>query len=186
MTVSDSTLRPGNKPWFLLQVKPNGLNRAVFNLERQLVATFTPRHNLKTPNGKSPKAAPLFPGYLFISFDSQDISFQTINSTFGVARFVSFGDAFPRALPEKLIAGLIERCDDAGLLKPIDDLRANERVRITSGPFVDFIAVVDSLKTQDRVRVLFELMGQPTKAEVSVRDLVRIPEASSGFLRIAI
>ena len=183
MTVSDGLHQPEDKPWFLVQLKPNGLNRAVLNLERQLVATFMPRHNQKASAGKPAKTVPLFPGYLFVSFDALEMPFRTINATFGVARFVSFGDTFPRALPEKLIAGLMGRCDAAGMLKPIDDLRVREKVRITSGPFVDFIAVVDSLKTQDRVRVLFELMGQPTRAEISVRDLARLPEASSGLLR---
>lgn len=163
-----------NSLWFLLQLKPNSHARAILNLGRQGVATFMPCQISQTRGASEPVKTPLFPGYLFASFRPECISFKTVNSTYGVSRLVTFGTDVSKGLPLKLIEGLKARCDENGILKPDSDLQINDRVRITSGPFAEFIAVVEKLQTEDRVRVLFDLMGQKTKAEIPVSDLRRI------------
>lgn len=168
-----------NSPWFLLQLKPNNHARAILNLERQEVTTFIPYLMAQTRRGSEPAKTPLFPGYLFASFCPQTVSFQTVNSTYGVSRLVTFGCNFSNGLPLKLIEGLKARCDENGILKPVSDLQINDRVRITSGPFAEFVAVVENLQTGDRVRVLFDLMGQQTKAEVPIQNLRRISAGSA-------
>lgn len=162
-------------PWFLLQLKPNGYRRAVTNLRRQNVTTFLPLCPAPPGNSRKTLPDPLFPGYLFASFDPFQISFTTVSSTFGVLRIVTAGCNAERGLPSKLIVGLQSRCDDDGLLVPIDvdDLKINEPVLITAGPFARFIAVVDQLQRADRVRVLFEIMGQVVRVGIPTKDLER-------------
>lgn len=163
-----------NSPWFLLQLKPNSHARAILNLGRQGVATFMPCQISQACGASEPVKTPLFPGYLFASFRPETISFKTVNSTYGVSRLVTFGTYVSNGLPPKLIEGLKARCDENGILKPARDLQINDTVRITSGPFAEFIAIVEDLQTEDRVRVLFDLMGQRTKAEIPICDLRRI------------
>lgn len=163
-----------NSPWFLLQLKPNGYARAALNLERQAVTTFMPLHISQSAAGGKPRKVPLFPGYLFISFQPAIISFKTINSTYGVARLVTSGDTSFKGLPVSLIEGLKARCDETGVLQPVSDLKENEMVRITSGPFAEFVATVEKLQSKDRVRVIMELMGRETRAEVSTSNVRRV------------
>ena len=78
-----------------------------------------------------------------------------------------------RGLPEDLISGLKERCDEDGHIQPPLDLKNGETIRITGGPFADYLARVDSMSASERVRVLFDLLGQTIRADVDVRDVVR-------------
>jgi transcriptional antiterminator RfaH len=44
-------------------------------------------------------------------------------------------------------------------------------VRITSGPFVDFVATIDNITPDRRVWVLMEIMGGQTRVAVKVDQL---------------
>ncbi len=169
--LSDSVLASEN-PWYLLQIKPNGLARAEVNLTRQGVAVFSPRHRSPKPDGGM-KLQALFPGYVFASFKASEVPFRAINSTFGVSRLVMQGYDLQAGLPYDLMSRLISRCDEEGVLFPPDQLQANESVRILSGPFARYVAVVEKMTTSERVRVLFELMGRTVSAEVDVSSLER-------------
>lgn len=160
--------------WYLVQLKPNGFARAVPNLRRQGVSTFMPLSVVSSPDGRGQAAKSLFPGYLFVRFEPLQISFTTVNSTFGVSRIVTTGCDVQQGLPIKLIEGLRARCDRHGHLLPLNDLQVNEAVRITAGPFARFVAVVDKLKGSDRVQILFEIMGQTVRSEIAVDDLERV------------
>jgi transcriptional antiterminator RfaH len=61
---------------------------------------------------------PLFPGYLFVSFDPANASWSTINNTCGIARLILNHPHKPSPLPSSLMAGLKARCDADGLLLP--------------------------------------------------------------------
>lgn len=159
--------------WYLLQLKPRGFQRAVSNLQRQSVRTFMPLCPLSDVN-RTALLQPLFPGYLFASFNPLQLSFTTINSTFGVANIVTTGCDVLHGLPSGLIEGLQARCDLHGHLMPLDDLDVNETVRIIGGPFAQFVARVDRLSGSDRVKVLFEIMGQTVRSEISINDLERV------------
>jgi transcriptional antiterminator RfaH len=171
--MADPDMRASHDPWYLVQLKPNGYTRAVTNLSRQDVATFMPLTRRRADKGKGAASGPLFPGYLFVNFDPMKISFTSVNSTFGVLRIVTTGCSIERGVPLKLIKGLQSRCDEFGYLVPIDDLKKDELVRITAGPFKRFVATVDQMKSRDRVQVLFDIMGQSVRAEFSTDDLER-------------
>ena len=161
----------GSPPWYLLQVKPGGLERAEVNLKRQGVECFMPRQTKPATSPSKPK--PLYPGYLFASFSPDLVPIRSINATYGVSRLVTMGYDLNRGLPEDLISGLKERCDEAGHIQPPLDLKNGETIRITGGPFADYLARVDSMSASERVRVLFDLLGQTIRADVDVRDVVR-------------
>lgn len=52
--------------------------------------------------------------------------------------------------------------------------KVNESVRITAGPLVRFVAVVDRLKGPEKVRILFDIMGQTVRSEIASNDLERV------------
>lgn len=153
--------------WFLAQLKPNGLRIAERNLRRQAFRTFVPlEQKTVRRNGKfAPVVKPLFPGYLFVSFDPGAGGWHAINSTQGVTRLVAFGTV-PSPVPHNLIADLQSRCDDSGRLLPPGALSPGDSVKLRSGPFADFTATIERIDPDRRVWILLDLMGRATRLRV--------------------
>ena len=150
--------------WYLAQLKPNGAKTAQRNLERQGFATFLPlEEETRARAGRFVTATrPLFPGYLFVSFDPARGLWRAVNSTQGVARLVSAGKA-PAPVPMGLVDGLKRRCDTEGVLQPPAALEAGKRVAVTKGPFAAFLGEVETIEPDRRVWVLLDIMGGTTR-----------------------
>jgi len=161
-------------PWYLVQLRPNGLGIALRNLARQGFDLFCPMHPSMTKRrGQFHKSwRPLFPGYLFVGFDQARAPWRAINSTYGVSRLVNFGTEAPRPVPEGLITGLRMRCDADGRLLPPETLEKGDSVRILSGPFAEFVTTVERVTPDQRIWVLLDLLGRPTRVMLA-RDVVQ-------------
>lgn len=158
--------------WFLAQLRPNCSNLAERNLKRQGFEVFFPVESV-TVRRKGQFVdvhKPLFPGYMFVSSGEFWSQWHKINSTYGVARLVSFGSG-PAQVPSELVANLQQRCDASGVLLPPKLLEPGDRVRITAGPFADFAAEVESIAIGRRVWVLLELMGCHTRVALKEEHL---------------
>lgn len=159
MTIQDDPTR-----WFLVQLKPNCHRIAERNLVRQGIRTFMPMQEAtRRARGKFTTAMrPLFPGYLFVAFSLRQGRWRAVNSTQGVSRVVCLGQE-PTPLPDELITQLMRRCDASGHLVPLDRLGQGDKVMVTKGPFVHFIATVDKIEPGKRIYALMELMGAQTR-----------------------
>ena len=73
-----------SKEWFILQFKPNSHHQAAKNLNQQGFETFLPLHDitLRKASRFITTAQPLFPGYMFITFDRTRSKWHKINSTY--------------------------------------------------------------------------------------------------------
>ena len=158
--------------WFLAQLKPNGDRIAVRNLQRQGFRTFLPmEEETRQRGGKFVTALrPLFPGYIFVAFDVTRGLWRAVNSTYGINRLVSFGKA-PAAVPTDLVSQLILRCDASGKLLPPKLLKPGDQVRLTTGPFANFVATVEAIAPDRRVWVLMDVMGGKTRVAVNPEQL---------------
>src|SRR6185295_2967718 len=95
--------------------------------------------------------SPMFPRYLFIRLDDQSDNWGPIRSTIGVASLVRFG-ALPAQVPDRLISGLQEREDEAGVQPlPEEGYRPGSRVRITEGSLAGYEGVLLAKSGRDRV-----------------------------------
>ena len=164
----------GSSEWYLVQFKPNSHSIALRNLNRQGFETFLPMITVTSRVGSRfmSKARPLFPGYLFVALDAGQGAWRKINSTYGVARIVSFAGQ-PSPVPHDLVAGLQARCDDAGVWTAASDLAPQDQVTLQKGPFSQFVATVESLVEDQRVWVLIDLMGQRTRINVAREHLTK-------------
>src|SRR5690349_23061473 len=84
------TLSPGpacGERWFAVNTQPFAEARAQRNLENQGFRTFMPRRRkmLRHARKLTTVEAPLFPRYLFISFDPRRDQWRKVNGTFGVS-----------------------------------------------------------------------------------------------------
>ncbi|MFC2970292.1 transcription termination/antitermination protein NusG [Acidimangrovimonas pyrenivorans] len=158
--------------WYLAQLKPNSLCIAERNLRRQGFQVFVPmQEGTRRARGAFVTASrPLFPGYAFVAFDPARGGWQAINSTHGVTRLVSFGKE-PARVPAEMIAQLMRRCDAEGKLLPSPDIRPGDAVRLSSGPFTEFVATVEQLAPDQRVWVLLDLLGRELRVAVQPATL---------------
>ena len=112
-----------SKEWFILQFKPNSHHQAVKNLKQQGFETFLPL-NASTSRKASrfvTSTKPLFPGYMFISFDKTELKWQKINNTYGVSRLITFNSIL-KSIPTTFVEDLKRRCDLSDKLIPLKKL----------------------------------------------------------------
>lgn len=159
--------------WYAVNTQPRQEMRADVNLKRQGFCSWLPqfrrarRHARRTDR----VLAPLFPGYLFVRFDPEVARWRSINGTFGVVRLLCNGDA-PFAVPGGLVEEIMQRRDESGLVMlPPRRFTAGEAVRVAAGPFGALEGLFEEMSGQDRVVLLFDLLGRKVRASVPVSDL---------------
>jgi transcriptional antiterminator RfaH len=105
--------------------------------------------------------APLYPSYLFVSFNPAIHRWRSIHSTIGVARLVSNGDV-PAAIDQAVIEGLRCREDSQGFiqLERRTQFAAGDKVRVREGVFSDCLGLFESTGDRERVAILLELLGR--------------------------
>ncbi len=159
--------------WYLIQFKPNSLRLAQRNLHRQGFETFLPMQETRRRQASRfiNDLKPLFPGYMFVSVNSDRAPWRTINSTIGVSRLVSF-EGKPKPLPLQLVSGIMSRCDTNGKILPSKNLNIGESVEILTGPFTNFIATVETIDPEQRIWVLMDFMGHRTRVQVNTDQLL--------------
>ena len=169
--------RSEREAWYLAQLKPGGLDRAVLNLERQGFTTFMPHRDVTSRRGPrlTTRRRPLFPGYLFVRVDPESSPWRVINNTYGVARLVSLAGAAPSKVPSGLVEDLVARTGaDASFVATEQEFRAGERVRLIAGPFAEQVAQIEKIPEANRIHVLLEIMSRSVRTEVTPRHLQRL------------
>lgn len=161
------------QPWFVVQLKPNAEAIAKRNLLRQGMQIFAPFEEVTARKARKlvQTCKALFPGYLFVSFDQEAVRWRTVNSTLGVSRLVSFAEDRPAQVPLGLISSLMRRCDPSGKLLPPRFLHDGDVVRVTNGPFADFIGTVEQIAPDQRIWVLLDILGKNTRVAIRSADL---------------
>ena len=112
--------------------------------------------------------APLFPGYVFVSFDVDNDPWRSINGTLGVRRLISYDPARPQPMPDAAMTQLLGRCHDGIVTKLIGGVQPGDAVKIVSGPFAGQLAEVESLDNKGRVRILLSILGGATGLRIRI------------------
>ncbi len=103
----------------------------------------------------------IFPGYVLIHMYMTDQNWLVVRSTEGVTGFVGIGTK-PSAVSEKEVQSVIEFME---LETPKFEAKfsTGEGVRITTGPFQDFVGKVSEVNNeQGKVQVLISIFGRET------------------------
>jgi transcriptional antiterminator RfaH len=158
--------------WYVVHTKARQELLSAGLLEQRLAVTVLLPQVRQRSRGQM-RAAPLFPGYLFVELDLDQTEASAINNTPGVIRLVAFGGA-PKPVPARVIEALQARLaeiDAQGGL-PQHPFKEGDRVRLKDGPLAGLEAVfVGPMRPAERVRVLLEFLGQEQEALVPVEDL---------------
>ena len=128
------------------------------------------KKKLKKKSGKK-----IFPGYILVKMNLNDDSWAVVRNTPGVTGFVGLGRR-PTPLQEKEVENILYQM---GLqhTKPVSHhtFTDGQKVKITDGPFADFIGVVDRVNAEKkRLRVLVHIFGRETSVELSFMEVEEI------------
>lgn len=158
--------------WYVVHTRPHNEARAIFHLRQQGFRTFCPflRKSVRHARKTELRLSPLFTNYLFLNLDVTQERWRSINGTFGVARII-MQDETPQPVPVGVIEGLLSRADDDGVIDFSTPFWVGQDVRLTDGPFTDFVGRLEYLDAQGRVRVLLDLMGRGVAVSARVELL---------------
>jgi transcriptional antiterminator NusG len=114
----------------------------------------------------------VFPGYILVEMVMNDDTWYAVRNTPGVTDFVRSG-AKPVPLRPEEVDRILRRMEaEAPKIKV--SFRVGQKVRITEGPFEDFMGTVDAIDTdRARVRVLVSMFGRETPIEVDFLQVER-------------
>lgn len=121
----------------------------------------------------------VFPGYILIQMVMDDDSWRVVRETPGVTGFVSVEDERERRpkpvpLEEREVQQIMNRMEVAEPRVRVA-LTLGEPVRITTGPFADFMGSVDHIdEDKGKIRVRVSFFGRETPVELDFLQVQKI------------
>jgi transcriptional antiterminator RfaH len=167
-------IEPTVDAWFVVRTKTQREAYAQTSLELRQVKVFLPRI-LELGHGGEPgpkrRAAPLFPGYLFVRMQFP-IDYHRVIWAPGVRDVVSIGSG-PVPIHDRVIEEIRGRCDDAGVVSIVPHpWRPGDRVEIPKGPFAGLLATVVTVMTRRRrIKLLVDFLARQTAVEMPIASL---------------
>ncbi|MFC1916090.1 transcription termination/antitermination protein NusG [Chloroflexota bacterium] len=115
----------------------------------------------------------ILPGYVLVQMQMSDQSWGVVRNTPGVTGFVGSGGK-PTPLQEGEADKILKQMESE-VPKVRVGFRRGQSVRVTDGPFLDFVGVVDEINTgKGKVKVLLSLFGQETPVELDFLQVEKL------------
>ena len=113
------------------------------------------------------------PGYILIQMKMSDQSWNVVHNTPGVTGFVG-GASRPVPLKEEEVEQILKQMTAAAPKVKIG-FKPGQSVRVTNGPFTDFVGIVDELITgKGKIKVLLTLFGRETPVELDFLQVEKL------------
>lgn len=154
--------------WYVMQSKPHKENQLCAYLESNGLEVFYPTIEVRPVNPRSAKTRSLFPRYMFVHADLDEVGESELKWVPFAIGLVQF-DGYAAPVRDDVIRAIrqqIKEIDAAGGL-PLKDFKKGDVVRITEGPLSGYEALFDMrLRGSDRVQVLLEMLGRQVKTQI--------------------
>ena len=164
------------KKWYLAYCKPKEEARARAHLAAQGVESYYPMVEIeKLRRGKRvPQREPMFPNYLFIYVDLEEVTPVTLKSTRGISRIIHFGSEWT-PISNKLVYQLMSRDDSDEARASYAKLpNAGDKVLIEEGPLAGFEAIYMEPDGEKRAILLVSLLNKETTSSFENHAFRRI------------
>jgi len=172
------------KRWFVIhtysgyeeRVKKNLEQRVKFMYSRdEVIQVVIPtEEETEVRNGQRRTVTKkILPGYVLIQMRMSDQSWNIVRNTPGVTGFVGSGSK-PIPLREEEVSQIMKQmAAEAPRVKV--GFRKGQSVRVTDGPFIDFVGVVDDISAdKGKVKVLLSLFGRETPVELDFLQVEKL------------
>lgn len=108
-----------------------------------------------------------FPGYMFVQMVLDDRTFHLVKNTPKITGFL--GGTKPTPVPEREITGVQTNMSEGGKPKPKARVtfEVGDSVRVSDGPFANFSATVEEVKSdKQKLKVSLSMFGRATSVEL--------------------
>jgi transcriptional antiterminator RfaH len=148
--------------WVVAQTQPLCENRATRHIVRQGGEVFSPLFY-----DRWGKTLRLFPGYLFVHIEG---TASWLQNTMGVLRVLAMGARACEVSPQ-IVESYQVLADEVGVVclpDATNTFREGQSVRITDGPFVNHVGIVEGMDAQQRVAILLSILGRESRVHCPV------------------
>lgn len=186
-----ASLIPENAKWYVIHTYSGYEKKVKKNLEHRIESmgmsdkiyqVVVPVENeIEIKNGQRvPVERKMFPGYVLVNMielaegdDASNQAWFVVRNTPGVTSFVGSGNK-PVALLEREVKAILKQTEtEAPKVKPT--FTRGQNVRIVSGPFAEFIGVVDEVSAErEKVKVLVSFFGRETPVELDFLQVEKL------------
>ena len=172
------------KHWFVIHTYSGHEERVKKNLEQRIklmdsgddiVQIVVPTEDEVEVRGGQRRtvAKKILPGYVLIQMKMSDQSWSMVRNTPGVTGFVGSGSR-PVPLQEGEIDQILKQMA-AEIPKVKIGFRTGQSVRVTDGPFTDFMGTVDEISAEKgKLKVLLSLFGRDTPVELDFLQVEKL------------
>ncbi|MCL5781318.1 MAG: transcription termination/antitermination protein NusG [Firmicutes bacterium] len=173
-----------SKQWYVVHTYSGYENKVKANLERRIESMnmedkifriLVPMEDeVEIKNGKKKiSKKKVFPGYVLVEMIMTDDSWYVVRNTPGVTGFVGSGSK-PIPLSEEEAKAIIKQM---GIEEPKTrmDITVGENVKVTDGPFENFVGVIEELYPEKgKVKVMVSMFGRETPIELDFSQIEKM------------
>jgi len=172
------------RAWYIVHCYAGSEHKVKHSLE-QRIASMGMQHkifNIVVPEEeeieiregkKRPVRRRIYPGYILVEMIMDEDSWAVVRFTPGVTGFVGMGNQ-PTPLRPEEVQAIFKRMESKAPRIRVT-FKPGQKVRITEGPFADFVGIVDEIDPDKaKVRVLVSFFGRETPVELDFTQVEKI------------
>ena len=177
-------MEDNQKQWFVVHTYSGYEERVRKNLEQRIKSMDTEgdiaeivvptEEEIEVRNGQRRTVnKKVLPGYVLVKMRMNDRSWAVVRNASGVTGFVGSSNK-PIPLSEAEVDRILKQME-AEAPKVKVGFRKGQSVRVTDGPFIDFVGVVDDISAEKgRAKVLLSLFGRETPVELDFLQIEKL------------
>lgn len=166
----------GELAWGVAQAQPQREALAASEIVRAGLSCFWPHFRAPDRPGvaRGRNMRSLFPGYVFFGFAAGSWSWRIVRRQPGVARVLQAEPDKPALVPTQLLRELVghERELAHNLSRARLALGVRVRIRDVNNPFCGLLATLIDLDDADRIAVMLDFLGGPTRVGGLMMDQI--------------
>ena len=176
--------KKNQKRWYIVHTYSGYENKVKVNLEKRIEymnmgdKIFRIEVPQKTvvqmkSGKKQEKEEKVFPGYVLVEMIMDEDSWYVVRHTSGVTKFVGSAKK-PIPARDSEIKKIINRSTSTQQKIELD-VKAGDKVRITSGPFADFVAdIIEVYPDKSKLRANVSIFGRETPVELEYKQINKL------------
>ena len=176
--------KKNQKRWYIVHTYSGYENKVKVNLEKRIeymnmgdkiFRIEVPQKTVTQMKGgkKQEREEKIFPGYVLVEMIMDEDSWYVVRHTAGVTKFVGSAKK-PIPARDSEIKKIINRSSSTSQKIELD-VKAGDKVRITSGPFADFIAdIIEVYPDKSKLRANVSIFGRETPVELEYKQINKL------------
>ena len=176
--------KKNQKRWYIVHTYSGYENKVKVNLEKRIeymnmgdkiFRIEVPQKTVTQLKGgkKQEREEKIFPGYVLVEMIMDEDSWYVVRHTSGVTKFVGSAKK-PIPAHDSEIKKIINRSTSTSQKIELD-VKAGDKVRITSGPFADFIAdIIEVYPDKSKLRANVSIFGRETPVELEYKQINKL------------